>query len=94
LFTSSARPGASISSSIYGDGVLDPVVLDPREPLTQNNTSIGGILRSSPSSWFTGLIDDVAIWARALSPDEVQLLQTTTITNPPSRLQPPDRHDL
>ena len=36
-----------------------------------NNTSIGGILRASSSHWVTGLIDDVAIWKRALSDDEV-----------------------
>jgi hypothetical protein len=77
-----------VSAVIYVDGVLDPVVLDPVKPLTLNTTTIGGILRSSPSSWFTGLIDEVALWNRALSPDEVQILQTTSITNPPSRLQP------
>jgi hypothetical protein len=82
------QAGATVSAVIYVDGILDPVVLDPRKPLTCNNTSIGGILRSSPSSWFSGLIDEVAIWNRALSPDEVQVLQSTSITNPPSRLQP------
>jgi hypothetical protein len=39
-----------------------------------NDTTIGGILRSSASHWVTGLIDDVAIWNRALSDDEVGAL--------------------
>ena len=72
----------------YIDGVLDPVVPGPIAPLTLNTTTIGGILRSSPSSWFQGFIDEVAVWNRALSPDELAILQTTPITNPPTRLLP------
>jgi hypothetical protein len=73
---------------MYVDGVQDPVVLGPIRPLTANTTSIGGIRRGSASAWFTGMIDEVAVWDRSLSPEEITLLQVTSITNPPSRLQP------
>ena len=80
--------GAVTNGAIYVDGVLDPTVPDPVWPLTLNTTTIGGILRSSSSSWYSGFIDEVAVWGRALSPSEIQILQITSITNPPSRLQP------
>jgi hypothetical protein len=32
-----------------------------------NVTSIGGILRTSQGNWITGLIDEVAVWKRALT---------------------------
>lgn len=82
------QAGTAVSSSLYINGVLDPIALAPMKPLTLNTTTIGGILRSSASSWFSGLIDEVAVWTRALSPEEIQILQTTSITNPPSHLQP------
>ena len=75
-------------AQLWVDGVLDAVTISPQEPLTAMATSIGGIRRSAASAWFTGLIDEVAIWNRALSADEIQILQATAITNPPSRLQP------
>lgn len=80
--------GGVMTAILYIDGVADETVPGPVRPLTLNTTTIGGILRSSASSWFSGLIDEVTVWNRALSPDEVQILQTTSITNPPSRLQP------
>ena len=58
---------------VYVDGELDDVTLEakPEGTFNVNDTTIGGILRSSASHWVTGLIDDVAIWNRALSDDEV-----------------------
>lgn len=72
----------------YIDGVQDPLVIAPIRPLTATRTSIGGILRASPGAYFTGMIDEVAVWDRALSPQEIQMLQTGPIPNPPSRTQP------
>lgn len=80
--------GTTPVAAWYFDGVLDTVVPNPIFPLTLNTTSIGGILRSSASSWFEGFIDEVAVWSRALSGPEIQILQVTAITNAPSRLQP------
>jgi len=77
-----------MKAQLWVDGVVDTVLITPVRPLTANATAIGGILRASASAWFTGLIDEVAVWNRALSPDEIGILQTTFITNPPSRLQP------
>lgn len=80
--------GGTIIAALYVDGVLDPIVLNPLRPLTVNNTTIGGIMRASASAWFTGEVDDVAIWNRSLSPDEAALLTTAVTPTPPSRLQP------
>ena len=57
---------------LYVDGELDDVTMaaKPDGVFKVNDTTIGGILRSSASHWVTGLIDDVAIWKRALSDDE------------------------
>ena len=62
------------SRTIYVDGNADELDITPKEEgdWLVNNTSIGGILRASASHWVTGLIDDVAIWSRALSGDEIQ----------------------
>ena len=61
---------------VYVDGELDDVslVAKPDGTFNVNDTTIGGILRSSASHWVTGLIDDVAIWNRALSDDEAGAL--------------------
>ena len=80
--------GGNMVANFYIDGSKDPVLLGPIRPLTLDTTTIGGILRGSPSAWFTGMIDEVAVWDRALSPQEITALQVTYITNPPSRLQP------
>lgn len=61
--------------SVYIDGEWDFLEI-PERPLEGafpvNNTSIGGILRSSPSHWVSGILDEVAIWKRALSMDEIK----------------------
>jgi hypothetical protein len=78
----------NMKAQLWVDGVLDSVVITPLRPLTANTTTIGGIRRASASAWFTGLIDEVAVWNRAISEQEIDILQVTSITNPPSRLQP------
>ncbi len=80
-------PG-TMTAQLYVDGVADEVVITPVRPLTANTTTIGGILRAAASAWYGGLIDEVVLWNRALSAEEAALLQTTYITDPPSRLQP------
>lgn len=77
-----------LRAQLYVDGFLDPVEITPVRPLTAMATSIGMIRRAAASAWFTGLIDEVAVWNRALTPEEIQILQQTQITNPPSRLLP------
>jgi hypothetical protein len=80
--------GGVIRAQLWVDGVLDPVAFTPAWPIPMNTTAIGGLRRASASAWFTGLIDETAVWNRALSAEEIAILQVTTITNPPSRLQP------
>lgn len=87
LYTQREAGGAMVAR-LYIDGVEDDVVLGPVRPLTMNTTAIGGILRATPSAWFTGLIDDVIVWDRALSPAEAQLLATSAMPTPPPNLQP------
>jgi len=67
----------NLERSIYVDGVLDDLAI-PAKPESGwdnlNATTIGGILRGTASHWVTGVIDEVAIWKRALSAEETVLL--------------------
>ncbi len=67
----------------YIDGVLDTLTFTPSYPMTQNTTTIGGIQRASTSAFFPGIVDDVAVWNRALDPDEVSYLATHVTPTPP-----------
>ena len=81
--------GGVPKARVYIDGVLDPADnLAPRYPVTPNNTALGCFGRATPGQFYTGLIDEVAVWERPLSPEEIALLQSGYITNPPSRLTP------
>ena len=70
-----------LERSIYVDGVLDDLEIGPKAEGDSNvdATTIGGILRGSASHWVTGLIDEVAIWKRALSAAEVASLTSDGI---------------
>jgi hypothetical protein len=61
---------------LYVDGVKDDVEIPAKEAgdWRLNTTTIGGILRANPTHWVNGLIDDVAMWNRALTPAEVTQL--------------------
>ncbi len=86
-------PGGGTNRNFYGN----PSVLPPL-PLTNtvtggrwiwniNTTSIGGVARNIPGShWITGLIDDVAMWTRALNSNEVAQVYSNgipAVTLPP-----------
>jgi hypothetical protein len=61
------------SRTLYIDGVADSLVI-PAKPAGNwnvNATSVGGILRLTAVSWVTALIDDVAVWKRALTQEEI-----------------------
>ncbi len=69
----------NLERSIYVDGVLDDLAIAANPDSGWDNlnaTSIGGILRGNASHWVTGLIDEVAIWKRALSGEETALLHS------------------
>ncbi len=81
--------GGAPKATLYIDGVQDGAGnLNPVYPVTPNNTALASFARATPGQFFTGSIDEVAIWERPLSAEEVALLQTGPITNPPSRLTP------
>ena len=76
--------------SIYIDGELDELEIGekPEGDWLVNNTSIGGILRSSASHWVNGVLDEVAIWKRALSEEEITEIRDNGVPESLSRTQP------
>ena len=81
--------GGVPKAQLFIDGELDTAGnLNPVYPVTPNNTALASFARATPGQFFTGQIDELVIWERALSAEEVALLQTGPITNPPSRLSP------
>ncbi len=77
--------------SLFIDGVLDSLEIGSQPgggewPL--NNTSIGGILRASSSHWVSGILDEVAIWKRALSEAEIGEVMDNGVPETPSQTQP------
>ena len=76
--------------SIYIDGELDELEIGekPEGDWLVNNTSIGGILRSSASHWVNGVLDEVAIWKRALSEEEITEIGDSGVPESLSRAQP------
>ena len=79
-----------LERSIYVDGELDDLEIGPKVEgdTAVDATTIGGILRGNASHWVTGLIDDVAIWTRALSADEVSELTGSGIPTGGGELVP------
>ena len=73
---------------VYIDGIKDDLNPDPIWPMTVDTTTIGGIQRAAAAAWFTGMIDDVAVWSRALDPDEVEFLYTKGTPTPPPVVLP------
>jgi hypothetical protein len=79
--------GGALKAQVYIDGTLD-LNLNPTMGVTPNNVSLGCFGRATPNGYFTGLLDEVVVWERPLSPAEITAIQTSYITNPPSRLTP------
>jgi hypothetical protein len=88
--------GGVTTGRLYIDGAIDPGSNgqpDPRRPITSVITSIGGVRRgtaAAPSRQFTfeGLIDDVAIWSRSLSAEEILKLYNDGTPTPVANVQP------
>jgi hypothetical protein len=88
--------GGVTTARLFIDGVIDPGGTgqpDPRRPLSTVITSIGGVRRgaaAAPSRQFTfeGLIDDVAIWSRSLSAEEILKLYNEGTPTPIANTQP------
>lgn len=82
--------GADGARALYFDGVKDSLEIPAKEAgdWGVNTTTIGGILRANPTHWVTGLLDDVALWSRALSPEEITSLFKDGTPVPFSKPQP------
>lgn len=61
------------SRALFIDGVRDDagIPAKPDGDWRLNTTSLGGIARADSSGWLTGLIDEVALWDRALNEAEL-----------------------
>ena len=70
---------------LYVDGAQDPTDFSyTRGLLTPNLVSVGGIIRSNGlAALFTGQIDEVTVWARALTPAEVSEVHLHGLAGPP-----------
>jgi hypothetical protein len=79
---------ASPRAILYIDGVQDAVLPAPVWPMTIDTTCIGAVQRAASVAWFTGMIDDVAVWSRALDPDEVNFLYSNGTPQPPPKVLP------
>ncbi|MEO8429096.1 MAG: LamG domain-containing protein, partial [Verrucomicrobiota bacterium] len=71
------------SRTIYIDGVADEleIAAKPAGSWKVNDTTIGGILRAAPTHWVSGLIDEVALWKRALTAEEINSVKTNGVPN-------------
>lgn len=78
------------SAQLYVDGVLDSTnyTYVRSGTFSMNATSIGAIVRATPGNFYTGNVDDVAVWNRRLTYSEIQALQTNTLP-PPASITPP-----
>jgi hypothetical protein len=77
--------------TFYIDGVADDLVIGPKPAgfnYNFNDTTIGGILRASPSHWVTGLIDEVAVWKRALTEAEINDVRVNGVPRTTSAVLP------
>ncbi|HUP80717.1 MAG TPA: LamG-like jellyroll fold domain-containing protein, partial [Pirellula sp.] len=76
----------------YVDGVQDETDFTyTRGTLTLNTTAIGAILRSTPTApvnFFTGAIDEVALWNRALTISEIQEIRAIGVPAPVGAIPP------
>lgn len=70
------------SAKLYIDGMLDVTPYHyERKRARLNYLAIGALLREPPMYYFQGVIDEVAIWNRALSQSEIpQIMQGDLIT--------------
>jgi hypothetical protein len=68
---------------LYVDGVLDESDFSyTRVPTALNQTALGTIVRSTLAPFFTGALDEVAVWNRVLTYSEIQEIYTTGIPAP------------
>jgi hypothetical protein len=78
------------AAKVYVDGVLDETDFSyARGTLTLHMSSVGAVLRAAAGNWYAGLIDEVAVWNRALTWTEIQGIYTNRVP-PPLGPRPPE----
>ena len=73
------------AATLYVDGVVDTNFTYTAGGLTLNTTAVGALLRTAGASYFTGSVDDVALWQRPLSQVEVNQVRTNSFLPPPAQ---------
>jgi hypothetical protein len=69
---------------LYVDGVQDPTDFSySRGLLTPNLVSLGGVIRTNLAALFTGQIDEVTVWGRAITAAEVSEVHLHGLAGPP-----------
>jgi len=85
------------SVALYVDGVRDGANFNyapaAAGSFLLNYTTIGALARGTAANYFAGAIDEVALWERPLTPEEVEQVRTDGISTPipaaaPQFLQP------
>ena len=75
------------NAKLYIDGILDATDFSyTRGVLTLDQTSIGAVLRGSPSHHFLGQIDEMSLWNIALAPEELRANMYRTLSGDESGL--------
>jgi hypothetical protein len=72
------------TAKLYVDGNLDPSNYNytPVGTYSSTTTVIGALVRSAVAGQFSGQIDEVAVWERALTQAEVQQMMSSSIQTP------------
>ena len=78
--------GGALAAQLYVDGVLVATPATAIASLAPDSLGFCINPRSTLGSASGGGIDEVVYWNRVLSPEEIALVQTSYITNPPSAL--------
>jgi len=80
---------ANGKARLYVDGVLDEADFSyTRGTLTLDKTAIGAVLRAAAGNFFSGTIDEVALWDRTLTWSEMEQVRAGNIP-PQNTIVPP-----
>jgi hypothetical protein len=80
--------GGVLKAQVYLDGVLVATPATAIASLRPDSLGFAINPRSTLGAPSGGSLDEVVYWNRVLSPEEIALVQTSYITNPPSLLPP------
>ncbi len=73
------------TGTLYIDGAVDFQTNYPYSlagGMHANDDSVAALYRATPVNFFTGMVDELALWNRVLSPTEIQSFMTNSIPTP------------